>query len=77
MNQREKKIGDQDDGSKIEAKVSVLIKFAILFASLLCQVGFCTHLTHTSMEYSILISVIKNNSLISKDNGPSINLGIS
>ena len=68
MNQREKKIGDQDDGSKIEAKVSVLIKFAILFASLLCQVGFCTHLTHTSMEYSILISVIKNNSLISKHN---------
>ena len=46
MNQREKKIGDQDDDSEIEAKVSVLIKKAIFFAALLCQVGFCTHLTH-------------------------------
>ena len=58
MNQREKKIGDQDDDSKIEAKVSVLMKIAILFAALLCQVGFCTHLTHTAVEHSMLISVI-------------------
>ena len=77
MNQREKKIGDEDDDSEIEAKVSILIKFAILFAALLCQAVFCTHLTHAWVEHSILISVIKNNSLISKDNGPSINLGIS
>ena len=40
MNQREKKIGYQDDDSKIEAKVSVLIKMTIFFAALLCQVVF-------------------------------------